>query len=212
MPDLVEIVEGFRQYDKVVVTGPQRSGTQIAARMIADILNWSFYTEAELDTRSTVYDDQYFHWLENSETRFVTLQCPRISHVCHLTPKPTLVVFMIRDVQEILDSDRHRIKKYTRLQKTTGHVLPVTSVFDDKRKQYSKLFYDSKPLQPEETPQAVYDVWNNIQKKEDFNFYELEYNLLEQHRFWIQLATRRAQFTYGTQTVILPGSNREDHN
>ena len=202
MPDLVEIAEGFKKYDRIVVTGPQRSGTRIAAKIIADIIRWSWFNEQEITYRGQGHDERYFYWVNDPERQSTVLQCPKISHACHLTPKSTLVVFMLRDVQEILESDAHRMKSFQRHQKTTGKVFSVSSVFTDKRKQYSKLFYDSKELSLEETPQAVYDVWNNIQKKEDFNWYELDYTLLEQHELWIHQATRRAQFTFGTQTKL----------
>ena len=199
MDDLVTVVEGFRKYGRIVVTGPQRSGTQIASKIIADILNWEFVGEQKMCRKGQDHDERYFKWVTNPIRQSTVLQCPRISHACHLTPKPTLVVFMMRNIAEILESDQHRIKHHTRLSPRKRKILSCISVFTTKRQQYSKLFYDRKEIAVTDTPQVVYDVWNNIQKKEDFNWYELEYKLLEQHEYWLPLEIRRTKFKTGTQ-------------
>ena len=62
MPDLVEIVKGFKQYHRVVVTGPQRSGTRIASKIISDILNWEFVGEQKMNRKDKEHDTRYFHW------------------------------------------------------------------------------------------------------------------------------------------------------
>ncbi len=201
MGNLYDIVKGFKQYHRVVVTGPQRSGTQIASKIIADILDWEQVGEQKLCRKGFEHDERYFNWVSNPERQSTVLQCPRISHACHLTPKPTLVVFMMRDVGEILASDKNRMDKgFTRRSAKTFMTAPCHSVFETKRNQYSNLFYNRKPISIEETPQVVYDIWNSHQKTFDFNYYELDYNLLEQHPLWLPLEVRRRNFTTGTQT------------
>lgn len=203
MSELEDIVKGFKEYKNIVVTGPQRSGTQIAARIIADILNWDFVGEQTLFVKGFKHSDCYFKWVNNTEMKTMVLQCPSISHECHLTPKPTLVVFMMREVEEIVASDKHRTDTFTTISPNNGKVVNVKSVFIQKGKQYAKLFYDRERSSIEEVPQRVYDVWNNVQKKADFSWYELEYNKLEQHQFWLSLSVRRSMFKSGTQTKLL---------
>ncbi len=202
MSELEEIVNGFKQYRNIVVTGPQRSGTQIASRIIAEILNWDFVGEQTLFAKGVKHDDCYFQWVTNTEMKTMVLQCPSISHACHLTPKSTLVIFMIRDVDEIVASDKHRTDTFSTISPKQGKSVNVKSVFIKKGKQYANLFYDGEFSSIEEVPQRVYDVWNNIQKKADFNWYELDYNMLEQHPFWLPLRQRRSKFTSGTQTEL----------
>jgi hypothetical protein len=200
MPSLRETIEGFRKYDRIVVTGPQRAGTQIASKIIAKELGWKFVKEDVWwhDPPRGEHDVKYQKWVTNPETKGMVLQCPAISHACHATPKGTLVVFMIRPVEEILASDDHRRSKFKR----RWIDAPVNSVFKTKRITYSKLFYKDRILEREEVPQAIYDVWNELQKKEDFDYCELEYKRLETHPLWIPLETRRTKFTSGTQTNL----------
>ncbi len=201
--ELEDLVSSWKKYHRVVVTGPQRSGTQIASKIIADILNWEQVGEQKMCRDGFDHDERYFKWVSNPERQSTVLHCPRISHACHLTPKPTLVVFMMRDVAEILASDKNRIDKgFMRRSAKTYRRVPCISVFETKRTQYSNLFYDRKPISIEETPQIVYDVWNTTQKKFDFNWYELDYNMLEQHPLWLPLDTRRKIFKTGTQTCL----------
>jgi len=201
MSELEDIVEGFKKHKQVVVTGPQRSGTQIAGRIIADILDWEFVDEREMCIPYVKHDTRYFDWMALPKVPTV-LQCPRISHVCHQTPKPTLVVFMMRDVEEIIASDKHRVETYRRYSMKKHKSVAVKSVFIEKGHQYSNTFYDGVLSGVEEVPQRVYDVWNTIQKQYDFNWYELDYNILEQHPLWVPLNDRRRYFTTGTQSTL----------
>ncbi len=201
MDDLVTVVEGFRKYGRIVVTGPQRSGTRIASTIISDILGWEWNDEDKLcRQKSRDHDESYRKWCDNPMRGKTILQCPRISHACHMSPNHVLVVFMIRDVEDIIASDKHRVKKFRRLSKKGGS-MPSFSVFKIKKYEYSKLFYNREPIELYDTPYKVYEVWNSIQKKHDFNYYELEYNLLEQHKLWLPLEKRR-RFSAGTQTEV----------
>ena len=105
---------------------------------------------------------------------------------------------MMRDIEDIVASDKHRVKNFTRISKK-GNLSPSMSVFEEKRHQYSKLFYNNEDIPLYDTPYKVYEIWNTIQKKEKFNFYEFDYNLLKQHKLWIPLEDRR-NFKKGTQT------------
>jgi hypothetical protein len=201
---LIDMVKEYAEYKRVVVTGPQRSGTQIATKIIADILGWDFFNETELDNdRGPRYSDRYWEWVANSSTKQTVLQCPRISHLCHRTPKDTLIVFMMRGPIDILASDNHRIAHYMRRNARAGKMEPSQSVFTDKCHQYSKRFFDHAPLSIEDTPQAVYDVWNTIQKRHDFSWRELSYVALREHRLWLPLDIRRSRFTTGTQIEVI---------
>ena len=41
---LTNMVKEYAAYNRVVVTGPQRAGTQIGAKIVADILGWDFFS------------------------------------------------------------------------------------------------------------------------------------------------------------------------
>lgn len=199
---LIDLVKDYEGYKRVVITGPQRSGTQIAAKIVANLLGWDFFSEATLDNdRGPRYSDRYWEWVNAPKTEKTVLQCPQISHLCHETPKDTLVVFMIRDIDEILASDAHRVKHFKRRNARTGKIEPSLSVFTDKRREYSRLFLDRAPLSIEDTPRAVYDVWHNIQKQHDFSWRELKYSALQEHHLYLPLDIRR-MFSTGTQISL----------
>lgn len=200
---LVDCVKEYEAYSRVVVTGPQRSGTQIGAKIVADILGWDFFSEAELDCdRGPSYRDRYWEWVNNDSTKKTVLQCPQMSHLCHRTPKDTLVVFMMRPVEDILASDTHRIKHFQRRNARAGKMEPSQSVFTDKRREYSRMFLDRAPVSIEETPHVVYEVWHTIQKKHGFSWRELPYEDLREHHLWLPLDIRRTMFTKGTQIAV----------
>jgi hypothetical protein len=200
---LTETVKDYAAYTRVVVTGPQRSGTQIGAKIISDILGWDFFSEAELDDdRGPAYSDRYWEWVNLDSTEQTVLQCPQMSHLCHRTPEDTLIVFMMREPADILASDNHRIANYYRRNARAGKMEPSQSVFTDKRREYSRMYLDRAPLSIEDTPQAVYDAWHNVQKKHNFSWRELDYTLLRQHELWLPLDIRRTAFTTGTQTSV----------
>lgn len=200
---LKEMVAEYGQFKRVVVTGPQRSGTQIASKIIADILGWEFFAESELDNdRGPAYRDRYWEWVNDSNTEQTVLQCPQMSHLCHRTPKDTLVVFMIRDIDDILASDEHRIKNFQRRNARAGKMEPSQSVFTDKRREYSRMFFDRAPISIEETPKAVYDVWHVIQKRHDFSWAEMSYRSLAEHHLYLPHNIRRTMFTKGTQIAV----------
>jgi hypothetical protein len=197
---LKETIAGFKSYDKIVVTGPQRSGTKIATKIIAEELGWEYVGEGVFwkDEPRHDHDLKYRRWVANEDNVQKVLHCPAISHACHLTPRGTLIVFMIRPPAEIIASDEHRMSKFRRRWITA----PVNSVFKTKKLTYSKHFYPDRDIKSEEVPNVIYEVWDTIQKKYDFDFVELKYEDLEQHSLWVPLEVRRTQFTSGTQTEL----------
>lgn len=100
--DWQSLVFELREYRQILVTGPQRSGTTIGAHVLARELQLPYIDEAEIAVDDVGKAFRLYHQSE----RFV-LQAPGLSAYCHLFPGA--VVFMIRDPDEILSSER-RIK------------------------------------------------------------------------------------------------------
>lgn len=95
--------EYLTKFDKILVTGPQRSGTTIAARMIARDTGKRFLPEEYV----WVDSEEALKYVVNTESSFV-LQCPALQHEVHLPhvggKDDLAVVFMDRPVEEILSS------------------------------------------------------------------------------------------------------------
>lgn len=115
--------EQMRRFDLIVVTGPQRSGTTIATKMIATDLDMEYVEEERFDVH-------YFHRLLPLLTGRRVIQAPALSAYCHLLPEEVAVVFMIRPVEEIQRSEQRvrwpeehvELAKYFR---TTGTIAQV---------------------------------------------------------------------------------------
>jgi hypothetical protein len=93
--------EHLSSYDRIVVTGPQRSGTTIAGRMIAADTGHRYVDEGEFG----VYDS--VRWREILTGHRIVVQCPHMLKVIVDDPPPgVLVVLMRRDLADIHASER----------------------------------------------------------------------------------------------------------
>jgi hypothetical protein len=106
-----ELLERLRGYRSVLVVGPQRAGTTIAARMLAGGLGIDF-----LDERDVAGDlDQRIDELRHRKTPGV-VQCPAWTWACHeLGGRGFGVVLLRRPVEEVIDS-QERIRWTRRCQ------------------------------------------------------------------------------------------------
>jgi hypothetical protein len=87
-------------HSRIVVTGPQRSGTTIAARMIANDTGHRYVDEVDFG----VYDVEA--WRRTLEDECVVVQCPHMLKTILDAPPPDVyVVLMRRDINEIHASE-----------------------------------------------------------------------------------------------------------
>jgi hypothetical protein len=94
--------EHLAKYRKIVVTGPQRSGTTICARMVAADTGHEYVDE----DRFGVSQEGPFWDLVKSPALQV-IQAPGMAHICHkMTDEDVFVIFMTRDLAEILRSQK----------------------------------------------------------------------------------------------------------
>ena len=96
--DLREVLSSLVNFKRILITGPQRSGTTIASRIISYELGLKWITEESVDVDKL---DLFFK-LHFSEDNYV-LQAPGLSFICHLLPVDA-VVFLWRPDKEIANS------------------------------------------------------------------------------------------------------------
>ena len=92
----------LKPFDKIVVTGPQRSGTRICAKMIAQDLGKEYVSEAHVGVN-------VFGLLEEmlEKRKNFVVQCPGLCRHVHLIGREdTAVVFMRRSLEHIIGSQR----------------------------------------------------------------------------------------------------------
>lgn len=85
---------------RVLVTGPQRSGTTICARMIANDADIEYIDEDFIAVDDIARAEELF-----LRRKGFVLQAPGLAHICHKIDAD-VVVFMIRPVDEIIESPK----------------------------------------------------------------------------------------------------------
>ena len=164
---LAAVVEQARAFRKVLVTGPQRSGTTIATKILAYELGYRSVSEKDIKTHSL--------WRLHKRLlslRREVIQGPCFGSICHYidTPK-TLVVFMRREVNEIVRSE----------QRIGWHA---------QQWELANYFRDSGTISA-----VRYECWEKYQQQlMEVPWIELEHASLAGHRLWVE-SDKRRQFS-----------------
>lgn len=157
--------EHMSKHKKIVVSGPQRSGTTICAKMIAEDTGHICLLEETFSGQNFWGDFENLYKTLIGKSNIVC-QVPSLSPYVHLLPKDVAVVFMIRDISEILASE-NRIS------------------WQDQKRQLERYFReDGKPSE------LKYDVWYNYQRPRITHCYEVPYNNLKDHPLWVSKENR----------------------
>ena len=151
-------------FSKILVTGPQRSGTRIVAKIIAHDNNIRYVDEREIGMKGI---EKVERLLKNDER--VVIQCPGLCHCIHeFHAVNHLVVMVIRDIEDIIRSQK-RIK-WGRFEK-----------------RELKYYGETKGV----ISKVKYDRWEG-QKSLIPNWLEVKYDDLEDHPLFIPKEERRS--------------------
>lgn len=91
--------EDYKKYKRILVTGPQRSGTRICAKMIAEDTGYEY-----LDDRTVIHISELREAVKQDG---VVVQCPGMARWIHwFGDDDTLIVWMKRPLKEILASEK----------------------------------------------------------------------------------------------------------
>ena len=155
------------KYNQILVTGPQRSGTTIAAKVIVADTGHKYIDEYDYKTSEV----GFLRLLPRNNN--VVIQCPAMFHCLpEIADKNTLVVMMMRNTDDIVASEE-RIHWWSsgayRELKRLGIEGPEARRF---RRQGSRV------------SEVKYQRWEKIKNKIP-HFLELEYESLSKHPLWI---------------------------
>ena len=172
---MFEFLAGF---DKIIVTGPQRSGTTIAARMIANDLGLRFFIEERVPTR------QVHAGLVQHQTGWVA----QVPHLCRWVHDygdrdDVAIVMVRRPIDEILASQaRIGWAPYER----------------DELARYG--------LQDGVISEVKYDFWEQEQKPIIRHGFEIDYHDLKEHPLWVPKRSRGkfAPRQHELTSIIIP--------
>ena len=152
----------------ILVTGPQRSGTRIAAKMIAHDTGHTYVDEEAFGT----YNLRDFTLILRRSN--IVVHCPAMSHVIHGVAEchDILVVFMLRDTDDIAASE-------ARIQWDRGPYIELAHFgYHGKRaKTYRLRGGQIAPLK--------YKRWEMWQKALVWHHLELSYESLAAHPLWV---------------------------
>lgn len=152
-------------YRRALVTGPQRSGTGICARMVAHDLGWEYIDEDDIGIRNLGKAREIFQ----SRFEFV-MQAPALSRFCHeLSAEyfPLPIVWMRRPLHEIIAS-QERIN------------------WDGEAIEKMVYFNACGPV-----AKVKYDFWENVQRRLTPTAYEIHYASLSGHPLWVGKEERK---------------------
>jgi len=145
----------LKKFKSIIVSGPQRSGTRICAKMIAYDTGYQYIDEVYIKIDS---EDLLNKYLVKGE---VVVQCPALAHIVHKYNNDIAIIFMRRDIKDILASQK-RVGWSTRPE-------------ERELKKYNKKGIISK---------IKYDYWEDYQKSKIKNFFEVDYKSLSTHPLW----------------------------
>jgi hypothetical protein len=178
---LSELVPALARFSKIIVTGPQRSGTTIATKMLAAELEYPAVLEESFREQDLI---EFGAVLLKHPACVV--QAPALSAVAHLFKQNEVaVVFMLRRTEDIRQSEQ-------RINWLAGH---------DKIEK-AKYFATKSDL-----PISVLKtkMWNQHQKPLlGSRAFELEYESLASHPLWVEQDLRRDFGPRQTERLSVP--------
>jgi hypothetical protein len=145
------------EFDKILVTGPHRSGTRVCTKMIAYDTGHEYVGESDIGIDS-------LHWLDLllHKRQRLAVQCPALCrHVHMFSADDTAIVLMRRNIEDIIASQerigwRWEKVELGRYDRSDGVIAEVK-----------------------------YQFWEESQREQIQHAFEIEYESLAEHPLWI---------------------------
>jgi hypothetical protein len=175
---------------KIIVTGPERAGTRIAAKMFATDLKYDYVDEIDFK----YFRVPLFNKITEQFNNFVA-QGPLMAPYLNSLPKDITIIFMIRPIKDILASHKRIYDIKDGWNEKTQNQRMRTAFKNDER-----INWDGR------NSEIKYELWEKIQKPTlSHNIIELEYGSLEGHSLWLAKPKREKFLPH--QTTIKGDNN-----
>lgn len=163
--NLTELLPLLKPYKAVLVTGPQRSGTAIATKMIATELGYTEIAEEQF----RIHDHNQAQLLMKQGN--VVLHAPGLCHAADLFPDALqyAVVLMRRPIEDIWKSENR---------------IGWRTAYDGANLRAEQIKYaDRFGIYGENIALIKYYCWDTLQKQTCVSF-DLDYETLRGHPLW----------------------------
>lgn len=193
----IRLVNGImKNFSKIIVTGPPRSGTTITARILAYNLKYKFIDETHYDGN----DQNKFAFFLYHPRKMVIQMTAWTRDVHNLFfNQPTLIVLVKRNIQDILES-----MKYTEkfLETNVGVDKGMFRGFNQDAINYILQHFGVENNQC--LPEVIYKHFEE-NKNPYKNYQTVNYDDFKNHKLFIKKKIRREKFIHIKQFDIDPG-------
>jgi len=156
--------EEMKGFDKILVTGPQRSGTTLCAQIIADELGHKFVPEEDININQV---DRLKLLLAEPER--MAIQCPGVARwIDEIADENCAVVWMMRNTGDIIESER-MIKWDDSVERTAYDAVGIDRPISVIKTEY--YFEEQEPVIK--------------------NAFVVTYEDLEKSKWWVPLGERK---------------------
>lgn len=154
---VLRMFEYLAPFSRIIVSGPQRSGSTLVAAAIAEDLSYWFYPEEQIRVWELWRVERLFN-----RTSDFTLQAPAICRYVHRFSAPDVAIVLVRrNVKDILASEE-RVEWIGQPHELWRYKLREGII-----------------------AQVKYDYWDERQKHIIDNPFEVEYESLREHPLWV---------------------------
>ena len=175
----------FKGHKRIIIVGPQRSGTTFTSRALAKTLKFKNIDEDRFDVR----DINLFRDVIKQEN--IVVQAPAMTcRIQTLVGKDDLVVFMRRKWSDI-------VKGVHRKNGFLSNWIMMNTMFDVERYNFCEYDLNCAKIFDEyvkkDTPYltAYYSMWKHYQSKVISNCIALDYESMKSHPMWLDKDQRK---------------------
>lgn len=149
--------EHLSNFNNIVISGPQRSGTRITAKIVAQDTGKFYIDEKDIN----YHDYRLLEWYLRLGS--VVVQCPGLCHLLHrIDFDSTLVIVVRRPIDEIIESEYRCWNK------------------ESEKIELAKYGYSNGVIS-----HIKYDFWDRVQKSSLSNAGDINYRELKDHPLFI---------------------------
>jgi len=175
--DVRDLLENF---SKIIVTGPQRAGTTIASKIIAQDLGYRFVDEGDEGGIGTGLS-RIKEFLNHNKN--VVVQCPILAcmaHGIHAFDRQNIVIVYMRRSPKDIEKSQERINWHWDAAEKKQIKEMVSQNKIKINIDYNKMVSEVK-----------YFFWDTFQKPKISNYYDLDYESLSDHPLWLDKENRK---------------------